>query len=101
PPESRKDRERNVSHDHDYQAGRHGGGGANRTSAGESEDGARRHGEPNDPNEDRDVEGEGLRRTHEVDEPEARRHLVAERLDGEDPEQPSVAATPRSPVSQS
>src|SRR5206468_3673659 len=56
--------------------------------------------ESNNPNEDRDVEGEGLRRAHEVDEPEARRHLVAERLDGEDPEQPSVAATPRSPERQ-
>src|SRR5438309_1730513 len=44
----------------------------------------------------REAEGEGLRRAYEVDEPEARRHLVAERLDGEDPEQPSVAATPRS-----
>src|SRR6184192_142521 len=96
PLEGGKDRERNVSEDHDPQARRHGGRGANRAYARESEDGARRHGEPDDPNEDRNVEGEGLRRAHEIDEPEARRHLVAERLDGEDPEQPSVAATPRS-----
>src|SRR5256885_940142 len=42
------------------------------------------------PHEDTDVEGKRLWRAHQVDEPEAARHLIPEELDRDDDEQRSI-----------
>src|SRR3989449_9710762 len=61
-----------------------------RSTARENEDHESRDAERDQPHEDTDVEGKRLWRAHQVDEPEAARHLIPEELDRDDDEQRSI-----------